>query len=537
MAATVTAYGELTTVGAEPRFKGPVRFRDIACAGADLASADIEADVSADAEFAKASGDLSLVSSVWGYADNSAQGASGSARFSVSQDGLMLSHNLTFERLETGLASINALRADGALRSAQGFSQTTWDAQVTGKGLDLAAYVDGAIAEAAEASEGTLAAGLLGKLQRNLKGAVKGASFDADVTWRQEGDAQSIVIPEARLRSDAGATVIAVSRLAWGATSADEPTRLSGNFLTGGTGLPDITGRMDQGENGAIALRLSMGEYSEGEDRLAIPSLQARQTGKGSWLFSGKITASGAIPGGAIMSLEVPLTGTYNSGAGLRLGSRCTDIRFASAVYYDLALESQALRVCPMGQRAMLRYDGALEIDTQVDDLALKGELGGSAIRFNAAQAQLGYPGGFDLTDLSATIGEPGNGVHLTSAALSGSFEDGLSGTFERAAAKLDAVPLDLSDMAGRWVYDGETLRVSHTSLVLTERSDERARFEPLVARDASLSFSGSDILAQGTLRHPVSDTKISDLTIRHNLSTADGTALIDVPSVTFGDT
>ncbi|MEO0871792.1 MAG: YdbH domain-containing protein, partial [Pseudomonadota bacterium] len=535
-AANVTAYGEFSTTGGAPRFKGPLRLRDAACGGADLASADIAADVSADAAFTKVSGDLNLASSSWAYAQNTAQDAKGSARFSVSQDALTVSHDFTFGRVETDLASISALRADGTLRSGKGFAQITWGAEVTGEGVDLASNVETTVAEARDASAGTLAEGLLAKLERNLQGTVRGASLTADVTWRMEGEAQGLVIPEARLLSGAGESVVALSRLAWGAGSADEAPRLAGNFLTGGTGLPEITGRIDQDETGAIALRLSMAEYSEGNDRLAIPGLQARQTTNGSWLFSGKVAASGAIPGGAITSLEVPLTGAYSSGSGLRLGSRCTDMRFASVVYYDLALEEQALRVCPVGRRAMLIYDGALEIDAQVDGIALTGELGGNDLRLNAARVMLGYPGGFELADLSAVIGEPDNAVHLTSAALSGSFDDGLNGTFENASAKLDAVPLDLSEMAGRWAYVDEALRVSQVALTLTELRDERARFEPLIARDASLALTGSDIAAQGTLRHPQSDARIADLTIRHDLSTAEGNALIDVPDVTFGD-
>ncbi|MEL6737518.1 MAG: hypothetical protein AAFO28_01200, partial [Pseudomonadota bacterium] len=277
-AANVTAYGEFSTTGGAPRFKGPLRLRDAACMGADLASADIAADVSADAAFTKVSGELSLVSSSWAYAQNSAQGAEGSARFSVSQDALTVSHDFTFGRVETDLASISALRADGTLRSGKGFAQITWGAEVTGKGVDLASYVERTVAEARDASEGTLASGLLAKLERNLKGTVRGASLTADVTWRMEGEAQGLVIPEARLLSGAGESVVALSRLAWGAGSADEAPRLAGNFLTGGTGLPEITGRIDQDETGAIALRLSMAEYSEGNDRLAIPGLQARQT-------------------------------------------------------------------------------------------------------------------------------------------------------------------------------------------------------------------------------------------------------------------
>ncbi|MEO0699175.1 MAG: hypothetical protein AAFY81_05585, partial [Pseudomonadota bacterium] len=458
LASALTAYGELTTLGGEPRFTGPVRLREATCAGAELASADVAADISADAAFTRASGDLDLVSGTWRFEDNLVQSGKGLVRLSISEDALVLAHDLTFSDIETGLATLSAITADGTVRSAQGFSQTTWDAQVRASEVDLASDADRAIAQAREASEGTLVASLLTKFERNLEAATRGASLSADVTYRLEGDAQSLVIPEARLRSGAGETVLAISRLAWGTTSAGGEARLSGNFLTGGAGLPEITGRMDQDANGAFALRMSMAQYAQGEDRLAIPGLQVRQNANGPWLFSGKIAASGAIPGGKVASLEAPLEGAYSQSGGLRLGSRCADIRVAEVAYYDLALEDQAVRVCPASRRAMISYNGSLDIDVAAKAFALSGDLAGSPVRMDAAQAKLNYPGGFDLTDLSATIGEPDNAVHLTSAALSGGFEEGLAGTFENAAARLDAVPLDVSELAGRWSFSDGSL-------------------------------------------------------------------------------
>ena len=536
LARSFTAYGDVSTIDGEPHFEGPVRLRDLTCGGAELASADVAAKISADAAFAGVSGDLNLVSEDWRFGDYRAQGARGLVRLSVSEDGLVLAHDVTFEDIATDLASMTALTADGTLRSGEGFAQTAWDAQVTGTGIDLASDAESVIAEARKASEGTLASSLLAKLERNLDAATRKASLSGDVTWRLDDDAQSLVIPEARLRSGSGETVLALSRIAWAPASADGTPRLSGNFLTGGAGLPEITGRMDQDESGTLAVRLSMAEYSQGEDRLAIPGLQVRQRANGPWRFFGTVAATGAIPGGEVASLQVPLIGSYSSGGGLRLGSRCADIQFASVTYFDLSLENETLRVCPSSRRAMVRYNGALDIDVVADDLALDAALAGSPARFEAEQAILRYPGGFELTQLAASIGEQDNAVHLTSAALSGSFEEGVSGVFENAQAKLDAVPLDLTDLAGRWTYGDEALEVTEAAFTLTERTEERGRFEPLIARGANLALSGSEILAKAALRHPGSDTRIADLTIRHNLSTTQGDALISVPDVTFGD-
>ncbi len=48
--------------------------------------------------------------------------------------------------------------------------------------------------------------------------------------------------------------------------------------------------------------------------------------------------------------------------------------------------------------------------------------------------------------------------------------------------------------------------------------------------------MSGDDIRAGGTLLHPASGTKVTDVTIRHALSSGNGQAVLDVPGITFSE-
>jgi hypothetical protein len=52
---------------------------------------------------------------------------------------------------------------------------------------------------------------------------------------------------------------------------------------------------------------------------------------------------------------------------------------------------------------------------------------------------------------------------------------------------------------------------------------------------DTRLTLAGDFVRATGTLRHPGSGTRVSDVSIEHRLSTGAGHAVLDLPGLTFG--
>ena len=48
-------------------------------------------------------------------------------------------------------------------------------------------------------------------------------------------------------------------------------------------------------------------------------------------------------------------------------------------------------------------------------------------------------------------------------------------------------------------------------------------------------ALAGDYVRATGTLKHPASGTRVTEVTIEHRLSTGAGHATLDVPSLTFG--
>jgi len=533
-----TLYGEVTTKAGAPSFVGPIRVRGLECGGAALAGADIAARLSLPRALDALDGGFDLAARGLSGSGIAAATVSGSGRIGWSDGVFNLRHDLGLGNVDLGFARFAEIRADGAVRSVDGFARSEWDAQITGGGIALAALEGAGLAALGDAFEGTLLAPLLARFARNFEAAMEDGTLRADLTVRQDGEGLSLVLPEARLASGAGETIFAASRVSW----ADGALR--GNLMTGGAGLPRISGRMEQsggagGRAGELVFRLAMAPYEarsqSGTARIAVPRMELRQT-SGGLAFAGLAEASGPIPGGAVDSLSLPLVGNWTGTRGLALGPRCTEARFEGLSYYDLALGPERLTLCPHEARAMIVYDEDLRVAIAAEELDLNGNLGETRLRLAAGRARLGYPGGFALDGLDVTLGEDDAAVRLAAATVTGNIGDTLSGEFAGGTAAVDAVPLDLAALGGSWRYQDGALVVERGAFVLSERIDGEARFEPLIARDAVLTLENNAIRAEADLRNPASDAIVTNVAIRHDLAAARGRAVLNVPGVMFGD-
>ncbi|GMN03608.1 YdbH domain-containing protein [Erythrobacter sp. MTPC3] len=533
-AQTATVFGDVATDGGEIFFSGPVRFRNLSCEGAQIADADIGADFTAPADFGSVSGDLALSMSDLRYEGQRIAALGGDIRLGWGEGGLNLRHDLDGEQVATAYGRLGKVSAEGALRSGADFTRIEWDADLSGQNIALAGGFEATLDEAQTAAQGTLAAPLLAKFQRNFKEAMAGGAFASSVTIRKNPDGIALIVPDAQLSNAAGETLAALSRFNW--TSADTGRQLSGNFVTGGAGLPQINGRMEQSAGGALVLRMGMEPYAAGADRLAIPRLQIEQSGSGRMTFAGSVFASGALPGGSVRDLVLPMAGSWSEAGGFRLGERCTQVQFGALTFAQLELQANALALCPQRGGAIIRYDDALSISAETRSFALTGELADAPANLRAESASFSYPGGFALADVNAVIGEEGNAVHLTAQSVEGGLSGDLAGTIAGGSAQLDLVPLDLTDLAGGWAYRDETLVVDGATFVLTERIDGEERFEPLVARNAHMTLSGGEIAARADLLNPASNRLITKVTVDHDLGNGAGQAVLDVPGVVFDD-
>jgi hypothetical protein len=141
----------------------------------------------------------------------------------------------------------------------------------------------------------------------------------------------------------------------------------------------------------------------------------------------------------------------------------------------------------------------------------------------------------FSAADLAVRLGRIEAPFAFDAARLRGTFSgSGISGTFGGAKSTIGNVPLLITDADGRWRYFRKDLTVNG-ALNLSDRSGT-PRFYTLRSNDFQVKLSGDNINAGGTLVHPASGTKITDVTIRHELSSGSGQATLDVPGITFGE-
>lgn len=531
---SATLYGQVTTTSGAPALNGPLRLAGLDCGGAMLAKADIGTELTLKRDFAGAEGTFAITGAGLAFDAYAGAGLTGTAQASWGASGLSLAHDLALADVTAPQGRLARLGAEGAWRGSADGARGQWEGQLRGTGLAPGAGLDAALAQAANGSQGTLIAPLLAKLRSAATRALTGASFTADALIRHKGADIALVIPEATLAARNGTRVLAASQVNAGLSAAGL-TALRGNILAGGEGLPVINGRIEQTGSSGWALRMTMADYADGTNRLAIPRLTLRQESGGNLRFDGVLTASGALPGGEVRGLALPLEGAWSPARGLALGNRCTAIAFDALAMSGLALSGQTIRLCPEGGKPMLAYRSGLTLAARTGPLVLAGSLGESPARIAADNTLLRYPAPFMVEGLTAQIGAPGSAARLTAASLTGSLTGDVAGEFAGGRAQLDVVPLDLTDIAGRWSFYDGVLRVGEGSFTLIDRPEQgAARFKPLIARGASLQLADNVIRADAALRHPGSDGLITNIAITHDLDSATGKARLAVPGITF---
>ncbi len=533
-AASTTLYGKLTTRNGAPTLDGPLRLGDLACGNARLARADIGTRVSLKRGFAAAEGDLRIEGGGASLADITGAGLNGTARINWSEGRLAVGHDLALTGVASPQGRLTRLAAEGSWRGAADGSSGQWEGTLRGAGLTPAPGLTTSLASAERGLQGTLLAPLLAKARTSLGRALDGASFRADATIRHKGSTATLSIPEASLASRSGVRVLALSR-AGASLGANGLQGLNGSILAGGEGLPSLNGRIAQDKAGGWTLRMAMADYAAGPNRLAIPRLALTGTASGAFAFEGLMTSGGDLPGGAVSDLTLPLEGTWSPARGLAMGTRCTPVKFASLKLSGLTLGQQTLTLCPEGRAPILAYREALTLAARTGALNLTGKLGESPATISASAVTLRYPQPFAVENLAARIGTGNSEVRLAAASLTGSLSGTPGGSFAGGTARLAPVPLDLDAITGRWSYADGALRIGEGAFTLSDRPAEgAARFVPLSAQGAGLTFADNRITADALLRHPGSGKGIVTVAITHDLDTAVGRANLAVPGLVF---
>jgi len=533
----VTLYGRVAIDAERPEFRGPLRFASLECEDSGLAvqGAGVDLYLQAERNLAEYEGNVDFVSESVSFADVRT-GIGGTGRFTWRDGDLNIRYDVAAADADTPYAAIGELALEGRLRALNNFEQIEVEGELAGEDLRMGTDLGAALANARDATGDTLLAPLLTRFDENLTRELRGSTLLASFIARQQDARFSLSIPEANLRGGSGETLFALSR-AQIATGDTELPLFSGNFQTGGTGLPRMSGRMEQASNGALELRMAMREYSAGDSSLAVSDMRLFQGRDGGLALNGRALASGPLPGGSVSGLEVPVDAIIAANGNISMWRGCRDLRFDSLTLSSLRLQRNSLTLCPPSGQPILRYGpSGLQFAAGVSSLDLAGELAETPITVRSGPIGAAWPGAVAASNLDIRLGPPDSAQRFTITDLRADLSaDNIGGDFSGADVFLASIPLDIRDAGGSWSYIGDRLTISDGQLRVEDR-EALDRFEPLIARGASLSLFDNLITADAVLREPVTGRAITQVRMAHDLTNGAGHADLIVDNLTFDE-
>ena len=530
----VTLFGKLSVAREKPRFKGPLRLAGVTCPdlGLRLADAVIGADVTGDAALDGAEGSIDLQTGAVQAADYAMRAGSGTGRFSWRKERLTVRYDLNGKAISTPQLRVPDVKLAGRLRGFDGLSRIDLESDVSGTVEALGQPVQRAIADLARAGDGNLLGPLADKAGSALRREARGGTFKVSLVARRTPDGDSLVVPGAVLRGRSGQPLVSLSRLQVRAGQG-APQILAGGFQTGGPDLPRISGTVRRIDGGGFSANMAMAEYAVGDSRLAMPGMDVVQRG-GRLDFTGEMRLSGAIPGGRADNLVLPVSGDWRIGSEIAVWRSCTPVSFDRLKLSDLAISKRSISLCPPSGGAIVRSGpSGLKVAAGIPSLDLAGALGQTPIRVASGPLGFAWPGNLAARHVDVTLGPARSASTFRLSDLSARLGSDIAGSFGGAEVKLDAVPLDLSEVSGRWRYANGVLTLSRAALRVSDR-EQVDRFEPLVARDATLRLVDNRIVAEALLREQTSDREVLRAEIRHNLATGVGDADLLVSNLVF---
>ncbi|GAA4743319.1 hypothetical protein GCM10023264_05630 [Sphingomonas daechungensis] len=312
--------------------------------------------------------------------------------------------------------------------------------------------------------------------------------------------------------------------------------RIDGLIKMAGGGLPDGQVLLRQPRSGAPMTGMArFAPYQAGASRLALDPIRFQASASGATDFSTVALLDGPFPDGRVQAFRLPLNGTLGPAGAFTVGRGCIVTSWRLFRMREIEFGPTRLPVCAIGAAIVSQpAEGDLRIAARLSKPQLAGRLGKSPLQLRADTAQI-IGQQFSAADLGVRIGRSEAPFAFDAANLKGTFGgSGISGTFAGGRSTIGTVPLVLSDADGKWRFFKNDLTVSG-ALNLSDR-DPTPRFYTLRSNDFRVTLSGDDIRAGGTLVHPDSGTKVTDVTIRHSLASDSGQAVLDVPGIAFNE-
>ena len=310
--------------------------------------------------------------------------------------------------------------------------------------------------------------------------------------------------------------------------------RVDGDVALSGGGFPTSRFSLRQPRLGGPVEGVGrIAAMSVGSSRLALGEIRFTAAPGGATRIDTTASLDGAVEDGRIEGLAFPISGRVDGRGGFAFGPGCVTARFRSFRTGTLRLGDTVLPLCPTGRALVwMEPGGKVRGGASVRSPRLAGTLGTSPLSLASSRLVFGLDGpSLDASDVSVALAA--HRFQLDS--LTGRFDrPGAGGAYAGLRGKLGAVPLLLSEGAGRWtVRDGDVSLQGRMKV-----ADQLAppRFFPLVSEDFRLSLVDNRISAAGWLIDPETGTRIVQASIDHALRTGRGRAVLDVPGIRFDE-
>jgi hypothetical protein len=530
----LTAWLDLSVTARAPHVKGPVRARQFACGGMELAAPQLDVDASLSAALDRWHGETKLALPQIAAANGRLDGVTGRLSF----DGSSARTRGTLDVAANGFtlpgASGRGLTMNGAWRT--GTNARGLEAAVGGKAAAQGVALDRRTLAALPPGLG--AGTPIGPIAQAIIAAARRAGADmavsADFTGAQLGQAGSFQLNAIRASSGTGARLAmdGALRLAW----PGGMPQFNGRFSLAGGGFPTVSADLAQPVPGApIRGTATMAAYSAGGARLALAPLRFTADPRGGSRFDTTVIMDGPLADGRVTGLSMPIAGRIDARGALTLNPGCAPLRFASLSVAGLSLSPTRLTLCPTDGPALLAISpgGGVRGGASIAAPRLAGRLGGTPIGIAAASARISLAGGIAADRLAVRLGAADRMTLLDIAKLDGRFESGgIAGDFAGLGGQIANVPLIVSDAAGRWSFIRGALRLGGGLNVADAASEPR--FNQLTSNDFKLTLIDGDIRAAGMLREPTSGKAVTHADIAHDLGTGAGQAVLEVADLRF---
>lgn len=440
--------------------------------------------------------------------------------------------------LRSGASAVAAFEAgvagfDGRYRLSLAGGEFGLDGDASARGLRLAEPTLRRIAASLRAASGTPLGPIGAWLAEALAAAGRGgAEAHAAVLLASRGGSGTIRLSRLRAESRSGARLAIAGgdglSLAWPGGSFN----LDGTLSLSGGGFPDAQFDLAQMGRGApLVGRGRIAPLEAGGARVALGEIRFSAAGNGQTRFATTLALDGPFSGGRVTGLALPVSGRFGR-SGFAIGDSCVGARFASIQVQDLRLGPASLSLCPTGPALVWQSGGRVRAGASLRDARFAGRLGRTPITLAASSLRVDLDG-FAASSFAARLGPSASVNRLDVASLAGRFgNDGVAGPFAGLSGELANVPLLLSEGRGQWrLRSGDLALDGHVRVA--DRQNP-ARFSPLVSDDFRLTLADNRIRATGWLALRQGNVRIMQARIDHHLGSGAGTAVLDVPGLTF---